>query len=329
MSHDIEHNQETSSTKAPSVHETRATVFPEKRSRLDRLGRKGIVSIAAGALGLTLAAGLGGMKLAQSSHDIPTHTDPTAEAPAVPGQENTKVAIPAEAKDFVTRYANSYTDPLATYYSEEAFIKANPGPGIVIDNDYIAGYNPNTQPFSNGEVSPLGYKVERLSPDKPVDINSSIEVFNSSIPNLNLLINMLSKNPSPQALEVIKNEFSLYSGLGNKEAGNLVDLLQGVTSKYGSNALYTINAGVERSGDSVPADATVVLDKTPGIDAVDDKGNTTAFSLVMNMSISVDTYNDSGEKTHTTDVLNNAQFTVVKATNYDPLGNGYIGIGAR
>lgn len=134
-----------------------------------------------------------------------------------------------------------------------------------MDESYVASYDFSSQPFANGATSPLGFTVERMAPDQPITLQATIDQFNGSIPNLDRLLNLLAKNPTPDDLKVITDEFSKYTGLENTaEAGNLVNFLASITQQYGSNANYSINPAIKDNGEG-KTDTTVFVNDAPAI----------------------------------------------------------------
>lgn len=332
MSHDIERPTNMKS-ETPSVDTVRDVVFPEKKSGLNRLGRRGQVAIA-GAIASTLLAGglFAGSKIGEANNNNAPEVDPnpTAEAPVVPGEQAPEeVTVPEEAKDYVSAYDNVFPDALATYYSEEAYLATGAGPGLILNQEYADSYDFDTLEFANGMVSPLGFSVESMDPNQPIDIDSSIAVFNNSIPNMDRLVNMLAKNPSPVSLDIIKHDFSLYAGISNSESDALVDTFLAVTREYGSNSIYSISPAVQYDSDAKTPESSVVVDKKPGIDAVDENGNITAFFLGMDITLKVETFDNTGNSTQQLKTIEDAQFTVDFAKDLDPGNNGFIGIGYR
>lgn len=118
MSHEAEQRSHTS-VEPLSAHELRDTIHPNrKKSIFERYSRKQQMGAAAGLLAITATLGIGGAKWAENTrnHQLPAATQPTAEAPAVPGpQESATNQGTPEAKpvavDSETRFA-SYLDTL-------------------------------------------------------------------------------------------------------------------------------------------------------------------------------------------------------------------------
>ncbi len=108
MSSDIEKQANPNTAETPSVEQTRRSVYPEKKSVLDRLGRKGQFAVA-GAIATGLVAGglVVGSKLGGESNeapepnpnptptDIAPTTEPTVE-PTEPIAEPTPTDLPTD-----------------------------------------------------------------------------------------------------------------------------------------------------------------------------------------------------------------------------------------
>lgn len=294
-------------------------------------GLRGFIQTKAGKVTVAVAGLLaaGGVVAGVKAIPVVGAEGHSPAATSLPNPESTP-AVPAEAKDFMNANGSLYTDALATYYAETAYEKANPGQGFVLTQDYATNYNFDSQPFANGETTPLGFTVEKVPASEEVNIDNSIQTFNNSIPNLNKLVNLLAKNPSQDRINAITDEFSKSSGLGNPEAAKLVSTLLSVAQKYGSNANYSINPGTKGQYGTTSETNSVFTADREVIDAVDVNNNVTAYNDVVNLSIEVDTFNDKGEQTKQVDTsLQGVQFSVRRAENYDPGNAGYIGIGLK
>lgn len=289
---------------------------------VNRKSKRGLfISIGAAAAGAALAAGaIFGVNAINNDHETPgTETsDTTGEAPVVP----------EEAKTFVEVFSDRYTNPVATYYAEAAYIEKGLG-DIVIGDEYIESYNFDSRVFDNGEVSPLQFPVLKLDPNKEVNAENFVEFFNESTPTLNRLLNLLAKNPTPEQVAVIRDEFVKYSGIDSPVAAtNLVDRLLAVTTQYGSAANYKINPATT-DWDASEQNNSIYTGVNPGIDAVDDSGYITMFSGNVQLSIAIESFSDTNQVTTTTEVVDNFQYTVNRAIGYDPGNIGYVGVGIK
>ena len=240
-------------------------------------------------------------------------------------EQSASVSSPEE-RDFINAYKDRYVDPIATYNSEVGYLKANPGKDLTIGNDYFVGYTFNATP--NAPVSPLGFETLILKPGTKVTIQTSVDQFNQALPEMNRFMNLLSKNPLPDQIKVIKDEFNEYVGFNNPSSPQKIDALCAVVEKYGSNAVYVINEGTtDVSADK--AKATIFDRQKPIIDNVDTSGATDSFHTHANLSITVTSYDKTGKSVVATESLDSLQFSVMRAENFDPANVGLVGIGWR
>lgn len=240
-------------------------------------------------------------------------------------EQSASVSSPEE-RDFINAYKDRYVDPIATYNSEAAYLKANPGKDLTVGNDYFAGYN--AEGTASAPVSPLGFYILKLQPGSEATTQSSVDQFNQALPEMNRFMNLLSKNPLPDQVKVIKDEFNDYVGFNNPSASQLIAVLSAVVEKYGSNAVYVINEGTtDASADK--AKATIFDGRKPIIDRVDTRGATDSFHTHANLSITVTSYDKTGKSVVATESLDSFQFSVTRAEKFDPANGGLVGIGSR
>lgn len=313
-------------TQAPEI--VSSPVTKQNQELRPKAGLRGFVETIPGKITVgasaALAAGalvFGGIKIGEGF----------SSDEAKPGTSNSieeEQSIPPEAQDFITYYGDLYTNPVATWYAESAAENADSLQSYLINTSYITDYNYESLMFQEGQVSPLGFNVETLDPEATVDVKTSIDQFNGSLPDLNRLINLLAKNPTSDRIDVIKDEFSKYTGAGNSSSSGLVDILAEVTQKFGSNSNYSINPGVKGEYGDKSEDSTIFAYDTPIIDAADKDGRVTAFNNPVNLSISIETYDDKGNVTQQNYVVEDVQFSVERNVNNDPYNAGYIGLGA-
>lgn len=300
---------------------------PKKPNRL-------ILGITAGAAATALAIGgfLGIKAATEGANNTPPEKDDRDNSQIGGGGtvEEETPAVPAEAQDFVTRNGHLFSDPVATYYAEKTYIESNQGQGLILDEGYVSSYDFESPVFEAGDTSPLGgFNTLVMSPETEVNTASSVELFNEALPAMNRLLNMVAMNPKTENLEVLKHEFSKYSGISNADSDNLVNFFQNITLKYGSNAVYTINPAVTAEQESSTVPQSIFTYDAPAIDAVDEEGKITAFSDQVDFSINVKSFDSQGQANDHTEIAEDVQFSVVQAKEHDPLNTGYVGIGVR
>ncbi|TQO19641.1 hypothetical protein FB472_1210 [Rhodoglobus vestalii] len=253
-------------------------------------------------------------------------TDDGEKPPEAVPTSGTAVDIPEDAKAFIDAWDDRYPDALATYYSHAAYLRANPGLDLTIGQDYFTGYdfeNPEINP-----VSPLGFDILTTTFSQEVAAQQLVDVFNKSVPEMNLLMNILAKNPLPDQVNVVKDEFIDHTGYYNSHAQQLVDTLARVVEAYGSSSVFTINEATPDI-DADPATATVLYGDSPVIDNINDEGLVDSFSDLLEISIAIETYNASGAKVVSTEIVEEVQFSVAHAASVDFLNKGFIGIGSK
>jgi len=173
------------------------------------------------------------------------------EAPASPGTE--QQSLSAEAQKFVAEFGSRYSDPVSTYYAEKAYEKNVSIGGVVIPDEYINNFNSNDEQTADGNSDTLQFTKYELLLNKQIDQKAFVDVFNSYIAGgMSEYMNLMSKNPTPEAVKVIKSEFlKFYSDArddnmpahntpAKPEVINLMDTLDGVVEKYGSTANYSV-----------------------------------------------------------------------------------------
>jgi len=224
-------------------------------------------------------------------------------------------SIPAEAQAFVTEYGSRYADPVSTYYAEQAYIAAG-NKGRLMPDIYISNYDASAQMNS---VSPLGFEWYSVSPDAKIDLTTAMKVFNEyTAKEVSIYMNALSKNPTPEAIAIIDNEFMNYCSDTNNAnrfteddeyIATLMETAKGVVAKYGSAANYTVAQGstVEGRPNSTYFDKDLVT----LIQGQDEKGITTKFSNKVNLAVDVEVFNgESATKDEVT--IKDAELFVVR-----------------
>lgn len=286
------------------------------------------VKIGVSALALVLAAGVGISSYKALSENDTLKNNPNTNSSSNPVDPvgNEQIKIPQEAQDFVNAYGTRYKDAVATYYAEVAYEQKSGGDSYTIGDDYINTYN--FESTVAGVKSPLGFDLLSLSPDAEINVQTSVDQFNNALPTMNRAINLLAKNPTPEQVAVISDEFSLYSGYGKEDyANNLVALFNGIATTYGSNSNYTINPASIETTDS--SQATLFdPESATFMNGTDENGNLVSFQNSITLSVSVDTYSSEDQINTSLSTTENLSFVVNRAKN-DPFNAGFVAIGTR
>jgi len=280
------------------------SLTPERK----KLTKKQMMGMGAVVLAVLSAIG-GGVAVNALSENRPT----TIEAPANSGEEQ---KIPAEAESFIAEYGARYEDPISTYYADKDYNEFNDTTGVIMTDSYANTYEiANTK---NGETSDLGFYMLQLPLESKISQTNSIEVFNNyTAKELSLYMNCVSKNPSPEAVAVINDQFMSYCS-GGRENGNtlddrsiegsmkLLETVRSITSKYGSAANYTVAQASSSEGE----DTTIFNKYKPTIDIRNSDHQSVGFSDGgIKLVINIDVY-DGKEKISKVEVLDNIQLSV-------------------
>ena len=279
--------------------------------------------IVAGLVGAAVAFGAGALAVGANSQPAEREPVPTEPAESPNAEQDD---IPEEARFFVEEaYPGVYENPVATFYAEQAYINNNGGLGVIIGQDYITKYEKTEVPV--GAVSELGLEFLLLDPNTEVTTESSIELFNRAAPSISRLMNLLAKNPSPEMQAIIIEEFSTYTGFKNDYAQSLVQKVQSVVNQYGSESNFSVNPAVKVGEETETS--TVFFSDKPSIDNVDESGFVLSFNDTVDLSISVESFNEDGQSTLSLETLEKVQFSVSRAPSYDPFDAGFIGVGIK
>jgi len=306
--------------------ESAEPIFEEKVEKKG-LSPKQQLAIAMGVIAFTAAA-LGGVTVNALSQRQSTIT----EAPANPGNptntgETKQEEIPAEAMSFVSEYGSRYTDPVSTYYAEQAYIAAG-NKGLLMPDVYINEYDASAQ---MDRLSPLGFEWYSLSPDAKIDLSTSMEIFNKyTAKEVGIYMNALAKNPTPEATTIIDNEFMNYCSDTNnanrfteddKYINTLMETAKSIVAKYGSAANYTLAQGSTIEGK--PNSTYFDKDLVTIIQGQDENGVTNIFENKINLAIEVEVF--SG-KSSTKDevIIKDAEIFVIRQLNSARISIGQI-----
>jgi hypothetical protein len=226
-------------------------------------GGRGGASVKKILIGVIIVVVIGGVfalgKMSGNAHDAQETND------AITTTQNTKDAIPAEAKSFVAEYGERYDDTataVSVFYAEKAYEQANGGKSLMISDDAIDNYQ---APYEKGgmisETSQIaGFEKIKLPSSYVMNEDFTMNVFNEyTAKELSLFMNYYAKNPN--AKDIIESEFQDYlsSTVGEFNIGRLkgrhmveaydmdtpqikklMKTAEDIVDKYGSNAMYSI-----------------------------------------------------------------------------------------
>lgn len=296
-----------------------------------KLLRKGLAVALAGAVTLG-AAGCSGDKVGAQAPEVnpSTTTESVAES-----QE-----VPKEAESFIDQYGSRYDDPVSVYFAQkdyEANVSTWP---IILSEEYITNYEP-----SSGVVSDLGFEMGKfpIESEGIEGIDDFIDVFNSyTAPQLSRYMNLLARNPDPEAIKIIDNEFLNYcsanSNIGtqaeivddNQDVINLMNLAKSTVSKYGSAANYYVANG---SSDRSNVDSTLFINENVSKGFNSETGIHFLQTSGVKLIINVDTYNNSDNINREVEIVDDAQLIIFRHPNTgsidSPADFTYISIGLR
>ena len=279
---------------------------PRQRS-LSRRGRTALAIAGVALASLLMAASMGcGTKEPASSEN--------------PGTEQQNLS--AEAKKFIAKYGDRYSDSVSTYYAEKAYEANSTIGGAIMTDEYIANFDPAEEQMTDGKSDMLGFKVYDLPLNKKIDQAAFVEVFNDYIAGgLSNYMNHLAKNPTSEA--VIDSEFEKFysdsSSKGqpieftydNEEVANLMDTCKQVVAKYGSAANYTVAQAVAYDYTDSQT-GTVFTGRAVDSGHVDDQGKEVKYyftGLDVDIAIDIDLY--KGDKaTRVTETLKDTELTL-------------------
>lgn len=209
-------------------------------------GKKGVNKLLAG-IALTLLLAAGGCSSADKNPNTTTST-----SSANPGEK--QPSIPGEAKSFVAEYGSRYHDTataISTYYAEKSYESEHGGKSLLMSKKSISEYDFSGQ--VNFPTSPLGFSVVELPLDAPINQETTMKLFNEyTAPMLSLYMNLIAKNPSPDAVEIIdvqfknycagkvRNGYSTWDKEQAKDADTLLTTAKSIVAKHGPNANYTV-----------------------------------------------------------------------------------------
>ena len=286
--------------------------------------------ITAAVLSIVAAGGLffGGVSMGNGpSKDIKGSSATGQENPGQ-GQEQ-QPSLSPEEQSFIGAYSDRFSDPIATFNAQEAYVKQHPERAwLTIGNNDFNNYD-LTQTAS-APVSPFGFEIRVLKPEQKFTTQTLIDQLNVSIPEMSLFMNYLAMNPLPNQVAVIEKEYSNYAGYYNQNTQHMLDTLAEIVQKDGTNAIYEINpATTDESADPSKNSIFPVNQENGIIEAVNEKHETISSSTYGNLSITVTTFDKNNNQVVTTETIDNFGFNVTRAQIGDHDGIGIIGIGQK
>lgn len=310
-----------------------STIIPPESGGFTNKQKKIIAGIALSSL-LTGGAIVG--KIFGKAESVPVHPNAAVTDTVNPGETQKAPAIPNEAKQFVNEVGSRYADPVSTYYAVEAYKNEHASKSPVLSDEFINNYD-NSGP-RDADLSTLGFTAYRLPLDIDVNQKTLVDIFNNfTKPNLDLYINLLSKNPSAKAIAIIDEELKTYCS-GNtpyKEDDGQIEMLMTTVKHevetHGSTANYSLASAVVE-GYSSTKKATLF----PMSDGTMSGGITWGKQIIRNYStggvallISTDDYNNK-KVTHNDKKVNGVQLNVWRQPITGSLSDAkytYISIG--
>lgn len=249
-------------------------------------------------------------------------------APANPGGE--QQSLSADAKKFIAEFGGRYSDPVSTYYAEKAYETNVISTGAIMSDEYVANFNSNTEQTPDGNSDALGFNKHELLLNKKIDQKAFVDVFNSYIAGgmdgaggMSGYMNLIAKNPTPEAKKIVKSEFlKFYSDASYEnmpaantpdkpEVINLMDTLDGVVAKYGSAVNYSVaQASAYDHTDS--QEGTIFHDIGPANSGHVEYGGQNVeyfFTSGVDIAINVDVFKGD-QSTHVTETLKDTELTL-------------------
>lgn len=218
-----------------------------------KLARGGLALLLAGTV-LT-GAGCSGDRVGAQAPEVKPST--TTESVAEP------VEAPEESKLFMVDFGDRYEDPISTYYACEG-AKISHGNDFLVTDGYLKSYaESRANRYQDGTPSELGFRPYAFSAGEAVDANTSIEIFNNyTSKQLELYMNLLSKNPTQAGVSAIDKQFmdncsdTKFDTIPDKsfheddqEIQAMMEIAKSVVEKYGSAANYTVQTAEFRTSD--------------------------------------------------------------------------------
>ena len=343
MSHPTEHRRETADdTRAdiqtPTPEDLRADIYGKEPTFWDKHAKTRGQKFGAMALGMTLFLGAGAgtgalLNKSQNTSEQPA-PQPTIDAPVTPGEVITPevsetVSFPEEARGFIEEFGTQYTGPLATYRAEQSYAQNNDGLASTLGNNWISSYESTNNIMSPS--SELFYiQFTQLALDTPIKNETVVDILNNpqTTESIDRYMNLIARNPSPEAIAAIDNEFIKYTGRNNPDAANLLDSLKEVVSTHGNAANYSL-APAALSSDTEEG-TTVFTYNEAAIDDMSDDGLVRAFNSNVTLRFDVESFESDGSSSvERVSGDERISLSIKRVTPSGPTDPGIIGIGEK
>jgi len=247
-----------------------------------------------------------------------------------------------KAKGFIESYGNRYDDPLSTYYAEMAYRDNVNDAGSIMTDKYINDFEIST--LTRSESSEIGFEKYKIAHDIEYTKELFVKIFNEyTAEQLSRYMNLLSKNTSKKAIEIIDSEFRNYCSstvhegmpaafsIDDVEVNKLMKTAKAIVSKYGSAANYSVALAEIRATDPNKTSFPGVLAAVQFIKYDEQIIKSPQYSGVR-LVISIDQYNKK-EATNIKETIKNVELTITTQPYMgglnDPRGTVYISIGQR
>lgn len=300
------------------------------------IGRKALLSVSI----LSAVATVGGaLYFFGGSDNISENKTPTEIEDSV-GTISEK-NIPKEAQSFVNEYGDRYSDPVSVYYAEKEYKATVNKYGSIMTDKFIDNFKISTGFIS--QQSELDFTHYMLPTNAPENQETVVKVFNEYIAKeLEIYMNLLAKNPSPEAIKVIDSEFRNYCSetgsegtsmafaIDDAEIATLMKTAKSVVIKYGSTANFTVARGEIGSNNTQATNFTEKLSVAEEMES--NSKRTRSLQSDANIRINVDLYNGS-VRTQKQETFPHTQLSIIRQLNTGsadkPADFTYISIGQR
>ena len=148
------------------------------------------------------------------------------------------------AENFIKTFGDYFSDPASVYNSELIYEKEHNGKSLIINPEYISSHQVN--PGEKNDIpSDLGFEPCIYPTNDIYNIENFANFYDDYvIKQFDLYMNLISKNPSPEAVAIIDDQFlnyttpvDAYSGY-SEEGKHVADVLKQIVSEYGETATF-------------------------------------------------------------------------------------------